>query len=155
MLALSRQNLPTLRAEHGAENLSARGAYVLAEADGARATSRSSPPARRSTSRSPPRDRLAAEGIADGGRVDAVLGAVRAPGRRPTGRRPGHGAAARRRGGARPSAGTATSAASGDVIGMRGFGASAPAKDLFEHFGITAEAILARAREATALPRAA
>ena len=40
-------------------------------------------------------------------------------------------------------------------IGMRGFGASAPAEDLFAHFGITAEAIVARAREATALPRAA
>ena len=46
-------------------------------------------------------------------------------------------------------------ASEADVIGMRGFGASAPAKDLFEHFGITVEAILARAREATALPRAA
>jgi len=28
----------------------------------------------------------------------------------------------------------------GEFIGMHGFGESAPAKDLFKHFGITAEA---------------
>ena len=28
----------------------------------------------------------------------------------------------------------------GEFVGMHGFGASAPAKDLFKHFGITAEA---------------
>ena len=30
----------------------------------------------------------------------------------------------------------------GGFIGMTGFGASAPAKDLFKHFGITAEAVV-------------
>ena len=30
----------------------------------------------------------------------------------------------------------------GEFIGMHGFGASAPAKDLFPHFGITAEAVV-------------
>jgi transketolase len=30
---------------------------------------------------------------------------------------------------------------------MRGFGASAPAQDLYKHFGITAEAVAAVARE--------
>ena len=29
-----------------------------------------------------------------------------------------------------------------DVIGMRGFGASAPAEDLYEHFGITPERVV-------------
>jgi len=29
----------------------------------------------------------------------------------------------------------------GAFVGMTGFGASAPAKDLFRHFGITAEAV--------------
>ena len=29
-----------------------------------------------------------------------------------------------------------------DVIGMRGFGASAPAEELYAHFGITAEAVV-------------
>ncbi|MFT6222857.1 MAG: transketolase, partial [Paracoccaceae bacterium] len=36
VLALSRQNLPTLRTEHKAKNLTAQGGYVLAEADGKR-----------------------------------------------------------------------------------------------------------------------
>jgi transketolase len=36
LLALTRQALPTVRTVHTAENLSARGAYVLAEAEGAR-----------------------------------------------------------------------------------------------------------------------
>ena len=35
----------------------------------------------------------------------------------------------------------------GVVIGMRGFGASAPAGDLFTHFGITAEAVARAAKE--------
>jgi transketolase len=30
----------------------------------------------------------------------------------------------------------------GAFVGMRGFGASAPAKELFKHFGITAEAVV-------------
>ena len=38
-------------------------------------------------------------------------------------------------------------ASEADFVGMRGFGASAPAKELFEHFGITPEAVAARARE--------
>jgi transketolase len=33
----------------------------------------------------------------------------------------------------------------GDFIGMHGFGASAPAKDLYKHFGITADAVVAAA----------
>ena len=34
----------------------------------------------------------------------------------------------------------------GSMVGMRGFGASAPAKDLYAHFGITAEAVVAAVR---------
>jgi transketolase len=33
----------------------------------------------------------------------------------------------------------------GDFVGMTGFGASAPAKQLYRHFGITSEAIFAKA----------
>jgi transketolase len=40
VLALTRQGVPTLRGEHTDENLCARGAYVLAEADGARQVTR-------------------------------------------------------------------------------------------------------------------
>ncbi|MEM7045316.1 MAG: transketolase C-terminal domain-containing protein, partial [Pseudomonadota bacterium] len=36
-----------------------------------------------------------------------------------------------------------------DVIGMTGFGASAPAADLYQYFGITADAIVERALEKT------
>jgi transketolase len=32
--------------------------------------------------------------------------------------------------------------------GMTGFGESAPAKDLFEHFGITADAVVAKVKDA-------
>jgi len=35
----------------------------------------------------------------------------------------------------------------GAFVGMQSFGASAPAKDLFPHFGITAEAVVAAAEE--------
>ena len=35
----------------------------------------------------------------------------------------------------------------GTVVGMRSFGGSAPAKDLYAHFGITAEAVVAAAKE--------
>ena len=34
----------------------------------------------------------------------------------------------------------------GAIVGMRGFGASAPAKDLYAHFGITADAVAAAAK---------
>ena len=34
----------------------------------------------------------------------------------------------------------------GAVVGMKGFGASAPAKDLYAHFGITADAVVAAAK---------
>ena len=34
----------------------------------------------------------------------------------------------------------------GDVVAMEGFGASAPAKDLYEHFGLTGERVAERAR---------
>jgi transketolase len=35
----------------------------------------------------------------------------------------------------------------GDFVGMHSFGASGPAKDLFKHFGITADAIVAAAEK--------
>ena len=35
----------------------------------------------------------------------------------------------------------------GDVIGMEGYGKSAPAKDLFEHFGFSIEVITQKARD--------
>ena len=46
-------------------------------------------------------------------------------------------------------------ASESDVVGMRGFGASAPAKDLYPHFGITARAVAERARARVARLQAA
>ena len=40
------------------------------------------------------------------------------------------------------------SATSGQFVGMTSFGASAPADHLYEHFGITSEAVAEAAREA-------
>ena len=37
------------------------------------------------------------------------------------------------------------SAGYGDFVGMEGFGASAPADDLYRHFGITAKVVAERA----------
>ena len=40
--------------------------------------------------------------------------------------------------------------AGGAFIGMHGFGASAPAQDLYKHFGITAEAVASAAKDVIA-----
>ncbi|TAN56859.1 MAG: transketolase, partial [Rhodospirillales bacterium] len=37
--------------------------------------------------------------------------------------------------------------APGAIVGMQGFGASAPADQLYRHFGITAEAVAAKAKQ--------
>ena len=36
----------------------------------------------------------------------------------------------------------------GSVVGLDTFGASAPAEELYEHFGITADAVVARVKQA-------
>ena len=72
-LLFTRQNVPFVRARRGAVAAIARGGYVLADfaGDGARARS-SSPPARKSRSRSARATRSPKEGIARARRVDAV-----------------------------------------------------------------------------------
>ena len=145
VLSLSRQNLPTVRADDVAENRSRKGAYVLRAADGERdvtilATGSEVEIALAGA------DRLAAEGIKaavvsmpswelfaeqDEGYRSEVLG---------TAPRIGIEAAARfgwdRWIGER-----------GRFIGMNSFGASAPAPLLYEHFGITADAVFKAGRE--------
>ncbi len=147
VLALSRQSLPMLRQDASGENLSARGAYVLRETDGARdvtliATGSEVKIAVKAAGM------LAAEGIMaavvsmpgwekfeaqDEAYRKATLGsapriAIEAAGRMGWDRWIGD---------------------NGAFIGMPGFGASAPAGDLYKHFGITAEAVAAKARELT------
>jgi len=146
VLALTRQGVPSLREKPTRRNLTARGAYVLAEAEGKRqailiATGSEVAVAMQA------REMLQAEGI--GTRVVSMpswelfarqderwrrrvlpAGPVRVAVE--AGVRQGWDRwLCRERGRARKSA----------FIGMEGFGASAPYKQLFEHFGITAEAV--------------
>ncbi len=145
VLSLTRQGVPTVRTRHTDENLSARGGYVLLEADGARAVTILATGSEVGLAAAA-REKLQADGhptavvsmpcaglfdrqdagyraevLGDGARV-AVEAAVSLGWEKylgPTGR----------------------------FVGMSGFGASAPGGDLYNHFGITAEAVAAAAKE--------
>jgi transketolase len=145
VLALSRQKLPFLRKDDGFENLSARGAYTLIESDGKPdvviiATGSEVSLAAEAAAT------LAAEGIAarvvsapcldifaeqDAAYRDEIL----VPGV------PRIGVEAAIRFGWDAYIGI-----EGGFVGMTGFGASAPAEDLYAHFGITKDAIVELAR---------
>jgi transketolase len=139
VLALSRQGLPTLRTGHSTENLTARGAYVLREADGARDVTLIATGSEVALAIDAA-DRLAAEGI----RAAVVsapsfeLFAAQAPDYRATvlGGAPRVGVEA-----AIAQGWEALIGCDGAFVGMTGFGASAPAPALYRHFGITAEAV--------------
>jgi transketolase len=145
VLALSRQKLPHLRSDDGAENLSARGAYTLVDSDGAPDVLLIATGSEVSLAVDAAAT-LAGEGIAarvvsapcverflaqDAGYQDAVL---------PQGVPCVAAEAALRYGW------DAVIGRGGAFVGMNGFGASAPAETLYEHFGITADAIAAAAR---------
>jgi transketolase len=145
VLALTRQGLPVLRAAHTGENLSAKGGYVLSEPKGKRDVTLIGTGSELSLAVEAAQA-LGGEGIAaavvsmpcvelfatqDEAYREAVLGAgpcvaveaaIEQGWERWLGR-------------------------DGIFIGMRGFGASAPAQDLYKHFGITAEAVAAAARD--------
>jgi transketolase len=145
-LVFARQAPPRVRRSASKENLSRRGAYVLAEAEGGArevtlmATGSEVAIALRA------RDALQAEGIATAvvsmpccERFDAQDAAYRAHVLPPGGVRVAVEAAVRlgwdRYLGER-----------GGFVGMTGFGASGPAEALYELFGITPEAVAAEAR---------
>lgn len=144
VLALTRQELATVRGRHTDENLCARGAYVLAAAEEPRdATILATGSEVRQALAA--RALLAAEGIAaavvsmpswelferqDPAYRAGVLGA--AP-------RAAVEAAA-------PFGWTRYVAREDDVVGMTSFGASGPCTQLYEHFGLTAERVAARVR---------
>jgi transketolase len=151
VLALSRQNLPTVRTEHKTANLTARGAYVLAEATGkrqvilmatgseveitlaARAALEAAGIGTRVVSM-PCMELFAQQDEAYRKRVlpgGAVRVAVEAGVRQPWDR----WLLAER--------GREAKAA---FVGMESFGASAPAEVLYEKFGITAEAVAEKAK---------
>src|SRR5207244_5358265 len=146
-LVFPRQALPLVRRTHVTDNLSRRGAYVLAEAQGGARTITLLGTGSEVALAIEARERLQAEGIPtavvsmpcwelleaqdDGYRVSvlgprdgvrvAVEAAVRFGWERWLGER-------------------------GGFVGMKGFGASGPAEALYEHFGITPAAIVAEAR---------
>jgi transketolase len=144
VLALSRQALPALREEAG-ENRCLRGAYVLAEAEGGRAVTLIATGSEVHLAVAA-RAVLAEAGIAaavvsmpswelfaqqDVEYRNAVLGSA-----------PRIGVEAGLSMGWERWLGERSA-----FIGMTGFGASAPAEKLFEHFGITPAAIVAAARK--------
>ena len=144
LLALTRQALPLLRHELSSENLSAHGAYVLAEAEGDRQVTLLASGSEVSIAMAA-RDALAKDGIraavvsmpcwelfeaAPKEYRDRVLGAA-------------------------PRVGVEAAVefgwdrwigARGAFIGMHGFGASAPGEALYPHFGITPEKVAEAAR---------
>ncbi|MBD3803317.1 MAG: transketolase [Thioclava sp.] len=146
VLALSRQNLPTLRTEYKPQNLTARGAYVLAEADGKRqailmATGSEVEIALKA------REILQSQAI--GTRVVSMpcmeLFAQQDEGYRkrvlpPNSVRVAVEAAVRQPWD-RWLLGERGREAKAGFVGMDRFGASAPAGELYEKFGITAEAV--------------
>ncbi|MEX0283582.1 MAG: transketolase [Paracoccaceae bacterium] len=153
VLSLTRQGLPTVRTEHKTKNLTAQGAYVLAEAEGKRqailiATGSEVALALQA------RELLQAEGI--GTRVVSMpcmeLFAAQDEAYRkrvlPGGAvRVGIEAAMRAGGWDRWLLGERGREAKAGFIGMDSFGASAPAEELFEKFGITAEATVAEVKQ--------
>jgi transketolase len=144
LLALTRQSLPLLRREADSENRSARGGYVIAEAEGARHVTLLATGSEVSVAMGA-REALAKDGIraavvsmpcweifgaAPTEYQDAVLGSVPRVAVE----------AAVRFGWDRWFGGR------GAFIGMEGFGASAPGEALFPHFGITPERVAEVAR---------
>jgi transketolase len=140
VLALSRQALPALR-EDATENRSARGAYVLAEAEGARDVTLIATGSEVQLAIAA-RATLAEQGIQaavvsfpcweifaqqDEAYRASVLGT--AP-----------------RIGIEAGIGFGWERWTDAFVGMNGFGASAPAEKLFEHFGITAPALVTAAK---------
>jgi transketolase len=148
VLALTRQNLPAQRTQDTAENVCAKGGYVLAEAEGGERQVTLIGTGSEVQIAMKARELLAAEGIRaavvsmpcwslfdkqTAKYRKAVLGAARLPK-------------------VAVEAGVEFGwerylGSKGAFVGMTGFGASAPYADLYRHFGITAEAVAAAAKK--------
>jgi transketolase len=146
ILALTRQGLPTVRTEHTDENLCARGAYVLAPADGTRAATILASGSEVEIALAA-RDALQGDGIPTAvvsmpcwELFDAQDAAYRAE---VLGDAPRVAVEA-----GVPFGWSRYVLDEENVVGMRSFGASAPALQVYEHFGITAGAVADRVREA-------
>jgi transketolase len=143
-LALSRQNLPTLRTSCDV-NLSARGAYVLSEPEGGRDVTLLATGSEVSLAV------LAAKTLGEAGVKAAVVSMpcwelfeAQDAGYRASvlGTAPRVGVEA-----AIPLGWDRYVGERGRFVGMHGFGASAPGGEVYKAFGITAEAVVAAARE--------
>jgi transketolase len=141
VIALTRQSVPALRIEHTPENLSARGAYVLAEAAGPRRVTLLATGSEVGIAAAA-RATLAEQGIA--------AAVVSMPSWELFARQPkdyrdqvlGPGTVRVACEAASGFGWERWLGAEGGFVGMTGFGASAPAEALYRHFGITAEAIV-------------
>jgi len=140
VLALTRQNLPTLRREC-AENLSAFGGYIMAPADSERQVTLIATGSEVQVAMEA-QQLLRAEGISAAvvSMPSWELFEQQPPHYRDEVLGPGTLHIAIEAAG--PFGWDRWIEAGGAFIGMRGFGASAPAKELFEHFGITAKAVV-------------
>ncbi|MAJ93171.1 MAG: transketolase [Rhodospirillaceae bacterium] len=145
VLALTRQGLPTLRTDHTDENLSAKGAYALAEADGDRAATILATGSEVEIAMTA-REILQADGVPTAvvsmpcwelfaAQDDAYQASVLGDGVRV-------GVEAAIQFGWEQWIGP-----TGGFVGMKSFGASAPAGTLYEKFGITADAVAAVVKE--------
>ncbi len=145
VLALTRQNLPTLRTVHTDDNLCLKGGYILAEADGTRRATLIATGSEVSIAMDA-RAQLQADGIPT---VVVSMPCWQFFDAQPENyRRQVLGDAPARVAieAASPFGWERYVGASGAVIGLTGFGASAPAPDLYKHFGITAEAAVQAVR---------
>jgi transketolase len=151
LIAFSRQGVPTLRENPTAENLSAKGAYVLAEAAGAKVTLLAS--GTEVSLAVDAKEKLAADGIP--ARVVSMPSwslfeaqpldyrkAVLGPGTVKVAVE-----AAVRQGWDRYIGSDLLEGPGGAFVGMHSFGASGPYKDVFAHFGITADAVVSAAKK--------
>ncbi|MBB5535298.1 transketolase [Rhizobium giardinii] len=144
-LALTRQNLSPVRLKYEAENLCARGAYELVAADNAKV----------SIFASGSEVELAVKAAADLNGKGIATRVVSVPCFELFQEQPDDYRKATI--GTAPVKIAAEAAvrqgwdyfigSDGDFVGMHSFGASGPAKDLFKHFGITADAIVAAAEK--------
>ncbi len=141
ILALTRQGLPTLRTTHTDENLCAKGGYVLAEAEGKRHATILATGSEVSLAMDA-RAKLKAEGIdvAVVSMPSWELFDKQSPGYRNSvlGDAPRIAVEAASTFGWERYVGPG-----GATVGMTSFGASAPAPELYKHFGITADAVVA------------
>jgi transketolase len=151
VLALTRQNLPTVRTDHRSKNMTAQGAYVLAEAEGRRQAVVLASGSEVEIALAA-RDLLQADGI--GTRVVSVpcmeLFAAQDESLRrrvlPSGPVRVAVEAGVRQGWDRWLLGERGRESRAGFVGMQGFGASGRGEDLYRHFGITAEAVAGKVR---------